>query len=93
MLFKKNIVTKTLSNGLEANVALVLNDDHYCQACLYLDGRRIPGPAMPFPIDHPINGITHYMGDHPKVGLTETEVIMIIREVNAENSAIRQRKL
>ena len=92
MIFKRNILSKTLSNGLEATVSLMF-DNGYFQSAVYVGGRRIAGPAMPVPLDIPKNGITHWLGDHPRVGLTAEEAKQIFNEVNAENSVVRHRKM
>lgn len=95
MIFKKNILSKILSNGLKANFALVQVDDEY-QAALYVDGRHIPGPALPTPLDpvDPAKGdLTHWMGNMPSVGLTAEEAEKISREVKIENSVLAHRRL
>lgn len=95
MIFKKNILSKILSNGLKADFALVQVDDEY-QAALYIDGRHIPGPALPTPLD-PVDpareDLTHWMGNMPSVGLTAEEAEKISREVKIENSVLAHRRL
>ena len=92
MLFKRNIISKILSNGLKADLALVLEEDVF-KAALYIDGRPIPGPALPVPLDPCKGEVTHWMGNRPSVGLTTEETEKIVREVNLENSVMEHRKL
>lgn len=91
MIFKKTVLTKILSNGLKADFSIVLNEDVY-QAALYIDGRSIPGPALPALLDPPKGEVTHWMGNHPSVGLTTDEAEKILREVDLENSVLEHRK-
>jgi hypothetical protein len=91
MIFKKMIFSKILSNGLKADFSVVQVDDT-CQASLYIDGRHIPGPPLPVPLDSVKGQITHWMGNHPSVGLTADEVERINREVQLENSVLEHRK-
>ena len=72
MVFKRNIFSKILSNGLKADFALVKGEDAF-QAALYIDGRLIPGPALPQPLDPPKGDVTHWMGNRPSVGLSSDE--------------------
>ncbi|MSN24302.1 MAG: hypothetical protein GJV46_00385 [Geobacter sp.] len=92
MVFKRNIVTKILSNGLKADFALVRDEDAF-QAALYIDGRHIPGPPLPTPLDPSKGDVTHWMGNRPSVGLTTEEANKILREVHLENSVLEHRKL
>lgn len=92
MIFKRNIVTKILSNGLKADFALVREEDAF-QAALYIDGRPIPGPPLPVPLDPGAGELTHWMGNRPSVGLTADEAEKILREVNLENSVLKHRKI
>jgi len=91
MIFKRNIFSKVLSNGIKADFALVKNEEYF-QAALYVDGRLIPGPALPQELTPPKGNVTHWMGNHPSVGLSLEEAEKIIREVNLENSVLRHRK-
>ena len=92
MIFKKTILSKILSNGLKADFSLVKVDDAF-QAVLYIDGRRIPGPPLPVPLD-PANGeLTHWMGNRPSVGLTAIEAEKIFKEVKLENSVLEHRRI
>ena len=92
MIFKKNILSKMLSNGMKADFALVKEEDIF-QAALYVGGRHIPGPALPQPLDPPKGDVTHWMGNRPSVGLSSEEAEKIIREVALENSVLQHRKL
>ena len=92
MIFKRNILSKMLSNGLKADFALVKEEDAF-QAALYVGSRHIPGPALPQPLDPPKGDVTHWMGNRPSVGLSSEEAEKIIREVNLENSVLQHRKL
>jgi len=92
MIFKKNIVSKILSNGLKADFSLVQAEDIF-QAALYIDGRFIPGPAIPMPLDPAKGNVTHWMGNRPSVGLTAEEAEKIFKEVKMENSVLEHRKI
>jgi len=92
MIFKRTIISKILSNGMKADVALVKEDDIF-HAALYVGERFIPGPALPQPLEPPKGDVTHWMGNHPSVGLTSEEAEKILREVNLENSVLQHRKL
>ena len=91
MIFKKTIVSKVLSNGLKADFSLVQEDDAF-QAALYIDGRHIPGPPLPVPLEPANKDITHWMGNRPSVGLTTEEAEKIFKEVNLENGVLAHRK-
>ncbi len=91
MIFKKHILSKILSNGLKADFSLVKEENSF-QAALYVDGRRIPGPFLPMPLDPAKGDLTHWMGNRPSVGLTTEEADKIIREVNLENSVLEHRR-
>lgn len=92
MIFKRKILSKILSNGLKADFSLVLEDGFH-KAVLFIEGRRIPGPPLPVPLDPPNEEITHWMGNRPSVGLTTEEADKIIQEVKVENSVLEHRKL
>ena len=91
MVFKKNIFSKVLSNGLKASFAVV-QEDALFQAALYVDGRYIPGPPLPELLDPAKGDITHWMGNRPSIGLTREEAERIIKEVKLENSVLEHRK-
>ena len=92
MIFKKNILTKILSNGLKADFSLVLDEEAF-RAALYIDGRYIPGPTLPVLLNPANEEITHWMGNRPSVGLTTAEAEKIVTEVKLENSVLEHRKL
>jgi hypothetical protein len=92
MIFKRNILSKMLSNGMKADFALVKEEDAF-QAALYVGGRHIPGPALPQLLDPPKGDVTHWMGNRPSVGLSSEEAEKINREVKLENSVLQHRKL
>jgi hypothetical protein len=92
MIFKKIILSKILSNGLKADFSLVQVEDAF-QASLYVDGRHIPGPPLPVPLDPAKGDVTHWMGNRPSVGLTTEEAEKIFKEVKLENSVLTHRKL
>ncbi len=92
MIFKKTIVSKILSNGLKADFSLVQEEDVF-QAALYVDGRFIPGPTIPMPLDPAKGNVTHWMGNRPSVGLTAEEAEKIFKEVKLENSVLEHRKI
>ncbi len=77
----KQILSKYLSTGARASVALVRSDGAY-KAMLYVSDRRVNGPAEPQPLDVPKGDITHWMGNKPAVGLTAEEAQKIIWEVS-----------
>jgi hypothetical protein len=91
MIFKRNIFSKMLSNGMKADFALVKEEDCF-QAALYVGGRHIPGPALPQPLDPPKGDVTHWMGNRPSVGMTSEEAEKVMREVKLENSVLEHRK-
>jgi len=92
MIFKRTIISKMLSNGMKADVALVKEEDAF-QAALYVGGRFIPGPALPQELEPPKGDVTHWMGNRPSVGLTFEEAEKVLREVKLENSVLIHRKL
>lgn len=91
MIFKRTVLTKILNNGMKAEFSVVSEDGMY-KAALYLNGRHIPGPALPEPLDPPKGDFTHWMGNRPSVGLTSDESEKIISEVNLENSVVLHRQ-
>jgi hypothetical protein len=91
MLYKRTLLTKILNNGMQADFAIV-NDDGEFKAALYLNGRYVPGPALPQELTPAKDDTTHWMGNKPGVGLTTEEAEKIIREVKLENSVIEHRK-
>jgi hypothetical protein len=91
MLFKRTVLTKILDNGMKA-VFSIVKEDGLFKAALYLNGRHIPGPALPEPLDPPKGEFTHWMGNRPSVGLTGDEAEKIIAEVELENSVVLHRR-
>lgn len=91
MIFKRNILTKILSSGMRADFALV-NDEGEFKAMLYMNGRPVPGPALPERLTPPSDEATYWMGNKPGVGLTDDEAEKIIQAVNAENSSAEHRR-
>jgi hypothetical protein len=91
MIFKRNILSKILSNGMKADFALVKEEEAY-HAALYVGNRHIAGPTLPQPLNPPKGDVTHWMGNHPSVGLSTEEAEKIIREVKLENSVLEHRK-
>ena len=91
MIFKRTVLTKLLDNGMKAEFSIVM-DEGLHKAALYLNGRPIPGPALPEPLTTPKGEVTHWMGNRPSVGLTSDEAEKIIREVELENSVILHRQ-
>ena len=90
MVYKKSILTKILSNGMKMEIAVVKNDETY-QAGLYINGRFIPGPQLPEPLNPAKGEITHWMGNKPSVGLTTEENEKIRYDVELENSVLKHR--
>jgi hypothetical protein len=91
MIFKRNIFSKILSNGMKADFAVVKDEDIFV-AALYVGGRHIPGPALPQLLTPPKGDVTHWMGNRPSVGLSSEEAEKIIREVTLENSVLQHRR-
>lgn len=91
MIFKRNILTKILSNGMRADFALVFDDGEF-KALLYMNGKPLPGPSLPEMLTPPKGEITYWMGNKPGVGLTDDEAEKIIIAVNMENSAAEHRR-
>jgi hypothetical protein len=77
----KEILHKFLSTGARVSIALVRTDGEY-KSMLYINGRKVNGPATPQPLDSPKDEVTHWMGNKPAIGLTEPEAEMIIWEIN-----------
>jgi len=92
MIYKQTILTKILGNGLKA-VLVVAKDEGIYRAALMVNGRFIHGPPLPEPLNSPKDGLTHWMGNRPSVGLTTAEAEKIIKAVSIENSVIIHRKL
>jgi hypothetical protein len=56
---------------------------------LYVNGKRINGPALPQPLSDPPEEVTHWMGNKPGVGLTTSEAEKITLAVNERNARSR----
>jgi hypothetical protein len=91
MIFKRNILTKILSNGIRADFALV-NDEGEFKALLYINRRPVPGPPLPEMLTPPKDETTYWMGNKPGVGLTDDEAEKIINAVKMENRAAEHRR-
>ncbi len=90
MVFKRNIFSRTLSNGMRADFAIGMENGVYI-AVLYVGGRLIPGPTQPQPLVPPKDDVTHWMGNRPSVGLSDAETEKIIQAVSLENSVLQHR--
>ena len=77
----KEILHKFLSTGARVSIALVRADGEY-KSMLYIDGRKVNGPATPQALDAPKDEVTHWMGNKPAIGLTTSEADMILWEIN-----------
>lgn len=91
MIVKRLILKKMLSTGAVAEFLLVKNEGRY-EAALFVNGKYIAGPNMPKPLDPPKDHLTHWMGNRPSVGLTQSEADRIFEEVEFENSVLEHRK-
>ncbi|GFE62638.1 hypothetical protein [Geobacter sp. AOG2] len=91
MLYRRTILSKILSNGLKADFALISDEGEF-KAALYVNGRFIPGPALPEKLDPPSDDLTHWMGNKPGVGLSTEEAEKIINAVTIENSVVKHRR-
>lgn len=47
---------------------------------------------LPTPLTPPKGDLTHWMGNRPSVGLTQSEAERIMEEVEFENSSLAHRK-
>lgn len=84
-IIEKELLNKILSTGACATFALVRHEGEY-KAMLYVNGRRINGPALPQPLSTPREDVTHWMGNKPGVGLTTSEAEMVTKAVNERNA-------
>jgi hypothetical protein len=91
MIVKRLIFKKVLSSGGIAEFLIVKSDERY-SAALFINGKYIGGPSMPTPLAPPKGDLTHWMGNRPSVGLTQSEAERIIEEVEFENSVLAHRK-
>jgi len=83
-IVEKEILIKILSTGARATFALVRHEGEY-KAMLYINGKRINGPSLPQQLSSPKEEVTHWMGNKPAVGLTESEAETIIEAVTQRN--------
>lgn len=79
-IVEKELLNKILSNGALATFALVRHNGEY-KAMLFVNGKRANGPDLPQPLETTKGEVTHWMGNKPGVGLTESEAETIIRAV------------
>lgn len=91
MLIKRLILKKLLSSGGIAEFLLVKREGEY-EAALFINGRYIPGPSLPTPLEPPKDDLTHWMGNRPSVGLTQREAERIMDEVSFENAVFSRRR-
>lgn len=91
MLVKKLILKKILQSGYVAEINLVKREGNY-EAALYLNGRHVAGPPLPCMLTSPKDDLTYWMGNHPAVGLTDSEAERVISEVEAENAIVKHRQ-
>ncbi|NVN89667.1 MAG: hypothetical protein HXX11_03615 [Desulfuromonadales bacterium] len=80
----ETLVEKKLSNGMLAQVKLVKRP-RWFEAMLFVNGLYKPGPPLPRPLEEPNATVSHWMGVRPKIGLSPTEVEVIVGEVNIHN--------
>jgi len=91
MIVKRLILKKILKAGYLAEFNLVKREGIY-EAALYLNGKHIAGPALPCLLTTPKDDLTHWMGNHPTVGLTESEAERILAEGESENAILKHRR-
>jgi hypothetical protein len=87
-IIQKELLNKILSNGSYATFALVRHEGEY-KAMLYVNGKKVNGPALPQLLSSPKDEVTHWMGNKPGVGLTTSEAEMIIQAVTERNERSR----
>lgn len=86
-IVEKELLHKVLSNGAYATFALVRHQGEY-KAMLYLNGKRVNGPALPQPLDAPVEEVAYWMGNKPGVGLTHDEAQMITQAVTERRDRV-----
>jgi len=91
MIVKRVLLKKILQSGYVAEFSLVKREGHY-EAALYLNGKFVGGPATPRLLTSPKGELTHWMGNRPTVGLTESEAERITSEVESENEVLHHRE-
>lgn len=92
MIVKRLILKKILQSGYVAEFNLVKREGQY-EAALFLNGKPVAGPSLPRPLSPPKDDLTHWMGNRPTVGLTQSEAERILEEVEEENGILRQRRM
>jgi len=92
VVYKRTILTKTLSNGIRADVVVAMDGSSY-RAALMVNGRFVHGPSQPEPLKPPKGDLTHWMGNTPSVGLTSDEAEKIVKAIAIENSIITHHRL
>jgi hypothetical protein len=92
MIVKRLLLKKVLQSGYLAEFNLVKREGHY-EAALYLNGKFVGGPPTPQLLTSPKGELTHWMGNRPTVGLTESEAERIISEVENENAVLQHREM
>jgi len=90
-IVEKDLLNKILSTGSRATFSLVRHDGEY-KAMLYVNGKRINGPALPQPLATPKDDVTHWMGNKPGVGLTTSEAEMITQAVYERNERVERNR-
>jgi hypothetical protein len=91
MIVKKQILKKILQSGYVAEINLVKREGCY-EAALYLNGKYVGGPPLPRLLTPPKDDITHWMGNRPTIGLTESEAERIVEIVQDENDVLMHRQ-
>ncbi len=91
MIVKRLLLKKVLQSGYIAEFNLVKRDGKY-EAALYLNGKFVGGPPVPLLLSSPKGELTHWMGNRPTVGLTESEAERITSEVENENHVLLHRQ-
>lgn len=91
MIVKRVLLKKMLQSGYVAEFNLVKREGRY-EAALYLNGKFVGGPSTPQLLTSPKGELTHWMGNRPTVGLTESEAERITSEVESENAILHHRE-
>ncbi|MDD2335579.1 MAG: hypothetical protein PHD01_03280 [Geobacteraceae bacterium] len=91
MIVKRVLLKKVLQSGYVAEFNLVKREGRY-EAALYLNGKFVGGPPTPQLLTSPKGELTHWMGNRPAVGLTESEAELITSEVESENEILHHRE-
>ena len=91
MIVKRLLLKKILQSGYIAEFNLIKREGQY-EAALYLNGKYVGGPPVPQLLTSAKGELTHWMGNRPTVGLTESEADRIICEVECENEVLHHRE-